>query len=318
MRLIADIGGTNARFAVANKGVVDLSTRKDFAVEDHSTFEACLNAYFNTAGINLDEIGEVCASVAGPVVDNTINFTNNNWLIDGSVQSNKLSCPFQLINDFEAMAYAASSVVKEDLSFMGKAVFNPPSSGSRLTVLGPGTGLGVANGMWTEHAFHPLAGEGGHTTCAASTEDQQQVIEQIKSDLSLKRVSMERILSGPGLMNLYRAMCKINSHEAQFDIPADVTRFGQQNQGSLEHQTLNLFCEFLGSCAGDIALTFGAKHGVFLVGGVTKALADFLPTSNFRTSFENKGRLSYFVENIPTAIITASDPGLRGAAVANI
>lgn len=307
-RLVADIGGTNARLAVALDGVIDPATRQNFKVAENAGLEECLVSFTS-------EFDEAVIAVAGPPINNHIDFTNSPWVIDANAMTVDTGKTFTLINDFAAQALAASHLGKDDLIILGPE--REQVIGSPLVVLGAGTGLGVAGGISTGSGFTPFPGEGGHIGFSPRTDYQRELARFILKDLKIDRVSGERILCGDGMVNLHRAVSALETGTAETLEAKDITNTGLQGSASVAAKTLAEFCDILGNVAGDLALAFGAKRGVFISGGIGLVLKDFLVTSTFREAFDAKGRLSHVNAALMTALITREDVGLVGAALYN-
>lgn len=284
--LLADIGGTNARFALLEGGAPGAVT--SLALDDFPDIGATIAAALQGRAVR----GALLA-VAGPVSNNQAVLTNRGWRIDGGVLKARV------INDFEALAWALPALKPEDVLPLGGAPRGQP--GAPLAVLGPGTGLGVA-------AFVPpgqvLPGEGGHASLAAGDEREAAVVALLRRRHG--HCSAERVLSGPGLAALHDALAELDGQPPPGLSPAEVI--------AAAPDTLALFCAMLGGFAGNVALTYGARGGVFLAGGVLPRLPQALAASAFRDRFEAKGRMQPYLAAIPTALITRPDPALLGLA----
>jgi glucokinase len=300
--LLADIGGTNARFTLLRGGAMSPLTA--LRLDKHVSIEAAIADYLGSQALTVAPDGALLA-VAGPMQGNSVTLTNRGWQVSGAAITATLGIPrARVLNDFEALAWALPVLGAADLVAIGP---NPPADPhSPMAVLGPGTGLGVG-------AFLPgaagqpgrvLPGEGGHASLAA-TDDQEAAI------LALLRrrhghVSAERILSGPGLVALHAALAELQGRPAPGLTAAEITAGAPA--------TLAMFCDMLGSFAGNVALTYGARGGVFLGGGILPRLPAALAASAFRARFEAKGRLAPYLAAIPTWLITRPDAALVGLA----
>jgi glucokinase len=212
---------------------------------------------------------------------------------------------FEVVNDFAAIALSLSHLKESDLLAIGGG---QPIAGAPMAVLGPGTGLGVAglvNGQ-------PLPGEGGHVTLPAMTARETQVIAALSREFG--HVSAERVLSGPGLLNLYRALCLIAGLAPEKLEPTEITARGISGDCPFCRETLELFCAFLGTVASNHALTLGAKGGLFIAGGIIPNMLDFFVKSSFRPRFEDKGRFHPYLAAIPAFVITHPYPAFLGLA----
>ncbi len=214
-----------------------------------------------------------------------------------------------IVNDFEAVAYAAAQV---DAS--GVLQLTGPATAPRgpTLVVGPGTGLGAALWIPTAHGAVVLATEAGQPTLAVSTELEMAIVRQMQREHA--HVSVEHALSGPGLMNLYRALCAIEGQPAVLATPDAITAAAVSNQDVLARQSLEVFCGLLGSTIGDMALQYGAHGGVYLAGGILPQIREFLLNSTFVTRYLNKGPMREALERIPVKVVEHGQLGVIGAA----
>jgi glucokinase len=248
--------------------------------------------------------------VAGPVVDGEIQFTNNSW----RVSEGELFVAFEfqfvrLINDFAAQALAAPLLPADTLRRIGPDIQG--ADFAPLVVMGAGTGFGAAGLARSERGDVEVAGEGGHGAFAPVDETEIEILRILSRRFG--RTSIERILSGPGLFNLYGALAELRGTPATLADEAAVTAAAERGD-ALASETLDRFCAILGSVAGDLALTYGARGGVFISGGLAPRMADRLETGDFRRRFEAKGRMSGFMAQIPTTLIQHPYAALVGAA----
>jgi glucokinase len=295
--LLADIGGTNARFTLLRGGAT--TPLVAMRLDDFTSIEAAIARYLGTQSLATPPDGALLA-VAGPVQGNSVTLTNRGWRVGGAAITATLGIPrARVLNDFEALAWALPALAPADLVAIGPTL--PADPNAPLAVLGPGTGLGVG-------AFLPpnrvLPGEGGHASLAAGDEQEAAVIALLRRRHG--HVSAERILSGPGLVALHEALAELHGQPAPGLTAAEITAGAPA--------TLALFCAMLGSFAGNVALTFGARGGVFLGGGILPRIPAALAASAFRARFEAKGRLSPYLATIPTWLITRPDAALVGLA----
>lgn len=307
--LVGDVGGTNARFALVDQ---DRRVRypKTYPAKDFASLDDAVCAYMkDTAGRKRPTRAAI--AVAGPVVHGEIEFTNLDWHV--SEADLLANCDFEavkLLNDFAAQALAAPRLEPESLHRLG-----PRERGAEdgaIAVLGPGTGFGVAALARSGGRDTPLPSEGGHAAFAPYDEVEDQVLDRLRARHG-GRVSVERVLSGPGLLDLYRALGDIGSIEATAKEPGEVVA-GAEAGDVLALRAVERFCAILGGVAGDLALTFGARGGVYVAGGVAPRLLDQLSSGGFRQRFEAKGRLADYVKDIPTFVITHPYTALLGAA----
>ena len=308
--LVGDVGGTNARFAVArwtDQGPV-LEHHESFPASEHPTFLDGVRAFID--GCEVTPTGGVIA-VAGPVTDGAIDLTNSPWRVsEGELASLDLN-PIRLINDFEAQAWGAPIVPAADLAHLGGPHTGDPHA--TLAVLGPGTGFGVS-ALARDRAEREIAlpSEGGHACFAPNDMVEDEVLRILRR--RYERVSIERLICGPGLVNLHRALAEIDGRDTHIDDPAEITRQALAEPNSPCGATLARFCAILGSVAGDIALTLGARGGVYIAGGIAPRILPFLKASPFRERFERKGRFQPYLAEIPTWVVTHRHAALLGAA----
>jgi len=311
--LVGDIGGTHARFAVARKAAAQwtIDHRSDIETEA-AQFEDVLHSYLD----NLDAAERPRAAaiaVAGPVADGKVNFTNRNWQLSEAEFTRQGFKRALLINDFAALAFAAAQAQPHQLYTLGPDIQGMPDE--PISILGAGTGFGVSCLARYRGRSVPIATEAGHMGFAPANEKEIAVLRSLTRRFG--RVSVERILSGPGIENVYAALHEIVGGTApQLEASAIVeqARTGEP----IAADTVALFCGVYGQVAGDIALAHGARGGVFIAGGIAQKIKDVLSASEFRARFEDKGRLSPFVRAIPTRIILDDNATFIGAAIASL
>ena len=308
--LVGDVGGTNARFAVAHmiEGRPVLEHHRSFKGADHPTFLDGVRAYLDGCAV---KPGGGVIAVAGPVTDGAIDLTNSPWRVSEAELRTLGLNPVRLINDFEALAWGAPDVPDADLAWLGTPVDGDPDA--TIAILGPGTGFGmsalVRDGRGGEMA---MPSEGGHACFAPGDAVEDEILRLLRR--RYERVSIERLICGPGLLNLHRALAEIDGRETHIDDPAEITRTALADRNSPCGATLARFCAILGSVAGDVALTTGARGGVYVAGGIAPRILPFLQASPFRERFERKGRFTDYVSAIPTRVITHEHAALLGAA----
>jgi len=311
--LVGDIGGTHARFAtvdVAADSPWRLEHRQD--LEGDATFERALRRYVERAGLaSVPEAATI--AVAGPVTAGEVRLTNRDWVISEQALRRFGCREALLINDFVALAFAVETPGAAQLRLIG-----PQLEGFRdapVSIVGAGTGFGVACLARYRGRVVPVATEGGHIGFAPCDEQEIAVLRQMMRHFD--RVSVERILSGPGLEGLHRVIQEIGGQRPT-DLPAAQIVANATHGDATCAATLTMFCSVFGSVAGDLALAHGARGGVYIAGGIAQKIEDFLVASPFRSRFESKGRLSGYVEPIPTALIIGGDAALLGAACAGV
>lgn len=311
MRMVADIGATNARFALADNGL--LTKRVMLSTADYDDGLALVHAGFSALGT--PPLNGACLSAAGPVTGDRVDMTNASLTLNTSDVAAELSCPTLLLNDFEAVAWGLPFV--EGLQFIERVsapvAARPESQGVRLA-LGPGSGFGVAASLPTAAGWHAMRSEAGHAALAPGSALEREVLSVLASH-NLE-VCWETVLCGPGLVRLYGAMAEIWGGVPEQDDPATIVEAAVRAQDPLCHQTLDVFCSFLGGAASALALTFYAQGGVFLAGGILPRFADFLAASGFRRRFEENATYQAWLTSVPTALVTDDALALRGAAAA--
>ena len=317
--LLADIGGTNARFALADTAsetplIVD--SVEGFAVADFPSLADAAKHYLDKTGVSAQNGGprNGVFAVAGRVDGDEARITNHPWVI--SLSRTRAALGFddiRLVNDFAAQAMAVSLLTPADVVAIGGAHWSPsPASVDKTyAVIGPGTGLGVGGLIIRDGKRHPLETEGGHVSFPPGTPEEIQILEKLSAQYG--RVSNERLICGPGLVNLHRALSEIAGENPGPMQPADVTaRAAAGDVRSM--RTLDVFCAVFGAISGDLVLSSGAWDGVFLTGGLVPKLLSSLQHSGFRQRFEHKGRFSPAMARVPTLAIVHPRPGLLGAA----
>lgn len=309
--LIGDIGGTNARFALADSKGSAYASEFTVLCTDYETAELAIAHYLERTGTPEPDV--ICLAAAGSVIDDSVRLTNNHWSIDCRELRNSFpSAQVRLLNDFEAIAYSIPLLSESDLATIG---LEPPAIQDKadytIAVLGPGTGLGIAGLVRRGGDIYPIVGEGGHTGFAPENQVQLQVLKQLRE--RFERVSDERLLSGLGLESIYWALCRIHGERAVHRSAPKIFQGVFANQDVHAAEALQLFYEVLGQVAGNLAINFGARDGVYIAGGIVKRYPDLLKTSGFRAGFENKGRYRSLMEKTPTLLIVHPQPGLLGA-----
>ena len=305
--LVADIGGTHVRFGIAfADGEIRGATT--YRCADYPSITAAARAYLEAAGE--PSPSQAALAVAGPVQGDTIRMTNHLWTFStGDVRRELGLDRLEVLNDFAALALAVPALAGEDLLVIrsGTAVDSAPRA-----VLGPGTGLGVAallpnGGSWTA-----LTTEGGHRDLAAQTEREWQIVRHLSE--RFEHVSVERALSGPGLVNLYEAISRLSDEEPQSLTPAAVVAGARARSSPACVEATKLFSGWLGAVASDLVLTLGAFGGVYLGGGVLLKMGEVFDVDRFCERFLAKGRFREHLRPIPVTIIARPHATLLGAA----
>ncbi len=310
-RLLADVGGTNARFAWQSAAGAPIENQITLPCADYASLEAALRDYL--ARIERPQ-PEVCAiAIANPVYGDRVQMTNHHWSFSiGALRQALGFARLEVLNDFTALALALPGLAPESLCQVGGAQAQP---GTAIGLLGPGTGLGVSGllpdgrGGWV-----PLQGEGGHVSLAPVTPREQRVVEFLTQRYG--HASAERAVSGMGLVDIHRALCLADGASPPEDwSAAQVSEAALSGRDARCEEALSMLCAFLGSVAGNLALTLGAKGGVYIGGGIVPRLGEWFLHSPFRARFEAKGRFQPYLAEIPVWVITASQsPALVGAA----
>ena len=311
--LIADIGGTNARFALANDAPSYFSQEQTLKAADFEQLVDAIDAYLSS--LDIAQLQGICLAVAGPVKNDSVVFPNNHWSVNCPNLREKYNITqTSLLNDWEAISYSLSVLNPSDLQEIGGQWTSLADQDYTVAALGPGSGLGISGLLRRKQSLTPLITEGGHSGFSPENNIQMEILRYLHGKYDT-RISIERILSGPGIVNIHKALCAINNTESQELTATEIATAGINKGDVLCVQTIDLFFEILGQVAGDIALTIGANQGVFIGGGIAQRYPDSLAKSRFRQGFENKGRHSELMKGIPTWLIKHRNPGLLGASV---
>jgi glucokinase len=311
----ADIGGTHARFAIATldgSTVVNLGETVTLKTDEHVSFRTAWEEFARRNGGQLPH--ELAMAFAGPVGGELLKLTNNPWVIRPALMSDKLGVErFTIVNDFGAVAHAVAAL--DGSAFQALCGPDSPLPNDGMTsVLGPGTGLGVAALLRRrDGSYDVIETEGGHVDFAPLDSLEDNILAQLRKNF--RRVSIERLISGRGLMNIYEALGAIEGRPTGIRDEKALWAAALKGSDSLAAAALDRFCLCLGAVAGDLALAHGAK-AVVIGGGVGLRLADHLPHSGFSSRFIAKGRFERRMAEIPVKLITHPQPGLFGAAAA--
>lgn len=307
--IVADIGGTNARFSRVHLPTLQLDKVQVYPCADFATLSLALQYYREQFAIT--DLDHVAIAIACPVTGDLVKMTNFHW--EFSIESVKAElnlAQFVVLNDFTAVAMSLPAIAEHELVKVGGGERDLTKP---MTVLGAGTGLGVAHLIPTAAGYVPLPGEGGHTDWTVQTEQEWFIQRYLHKHFG--HVSPERLLSGPGLESLYLALAAYQ----QLDVPAkSAAQIGQaalDGSCALSLATVQQFMASLGGLAGDLALFLSTFGGVYVAGGIMPRFISLVEQSEFRSRFEAKGRFQSFNARIPTYIVTAEQPGLLGCAV---
>lgn len=306
--LIADIGGTNARFGLLNDALSDI---KPFPVVKTGNFANPMDAIQDTVLNHTAAYPRAAIlAVAGPVHGQTISLTNGPWTVEPKRLIEEFGFEVVVVlNDFEALALALPAMAGPDIEQIGSGRLDP--HGTKL-VVGPGTGLGAAALIFTRDTWVPLPGEGGHIDFGPVTDLDFDIWRAMEPTNG--RISAETFLSGPGIMRLYRALSILNRQPATYTRAAEVTRAALEKTDAIALETLDLFCSYLGRFAGDMAMFAMARGGVYLAGGIVPRILPLLKSSAFRSAFEAKAPHGNLLGEVATAAITHPKPALEGLA----
>jgi len=309
--LIGDIGGTNARFALANRNLPGFSDAMTLQCADYATADAAVRDYLESVSAPSPDV--ICLAAAGPIVDQRVRFTNNPWSIAAhELAEDFSSSSVRLLNDFEAIAYSIPFLKPEDCLPIGLPESTTlDNEHYTVGILGPGTGLGTVGLRKHGELLIPITGEGSHSGFAPESQVQVDILTALRERFD--RVSAERLVSGPGLENIYWALVRMHGEKRPQLSAADIFVKANDNSDPRAAEAVQVFFEVLGQYAGDLALTLGAKDGIFVAGGIAQRYPELLTNSRFRSGFESKGRHRSIVERIPTQLILHEQPGLLGA-----
>ncbi|PVZ81961.1 glucokinase [Serratia sp. S1B] len=304
--LVGDVGGTNARLALCTLETGEITQAKTYSGLDFDSLEAVVRHYLAE---QQQEVENACIAIACPVTEDWVAMTNHSWAF--SIKQMKASLGLnhlEVINDFTAVSMAIPMLSEADvLQFGGgKAQKDKP-----IAVYGAGTGLGVAHLVQVNQRWISLPGEGGHVDLAPNSDEEDSILQVLRAEVG--RVSAERVLSGPGLVNLYRAIVKADHRQPENLKPQDITERALADSCTDCRRALSLFCVIMGRFGGNLALSLGTFGGVYIAGGIVPRFMAFFKASGFRAAFEDKGRFREYVQEIPVFMITHPQPGLLGA-----
>ena len=311
---VADVGGTHARFALAQldgNRVASLGEPVTLKTAEHGSFQLAWQEFGRRTGADLPN--ELALSFAGPVGGDVLKLTNNPWVIRPALMKERLGVDrFVIVNDFGAVAYAVATLPDEHFSRICGPDRPLPKEGV-ISIVGPGTGLGVAALLRKKDHYEVIETEGGHVDFAPLDSLEDKIVTQLRRNF--RRISVERVASGQGLRNLYEALAAIEGRDLTFHDDKELWAAALAGTDSLANAALDRLCLSLGAVAGDTALAQGASS-VVIAGGVGLRLAEYLPRSGFRDRFIAKGRFERRMDEMPVKLITHPQPGLFGAAAA--
>lgn len=305
-RLLADIGGTHARFAMeVGPGILD--SVRVLSCADYASFTDAVAAYVEQSGSQ--GLRHAAIAIANPVHGDEIRMTNHHWTFSIEAARKQLGLTSLLVvNDFTALAMALPYLEPQEQLQTGGGVIKP---GAAKALVGAGTGLGVGGLLHTKAGWTPLSSEGGHSTFSPADDRELAVLNYVRNQFP--HVSSERLISGPGIEIIYQALGAMHGIGALFPLStAEIVTRGVHEGDALCMETLDCFCAMLGTVAANVALMFCALGGLYIGGGVVPRLGDYFARSPFRARFEQKGRFSGYMARIPTFLITAPYPAFTG------
>jgi glucokinase len=306
--LLGDIGATNARFALAQPDGA-ISIARVYALNDYTSLFDALDAYLCEEEPPAMP-SRAALAVASPITSDDVALTNHAWEFSiAALRQHFRLHHLCVVNDFLATALAVPHLARSDRLQIGPGT---PANKAPIGVIGPGTGLGVGALLSASNGAVALASEGGHVTMSPANAQESAVLDLMRRRYD--HVSAERLLSGPGLINLYNALCELAGVPAAPFAPAQITNSRIWNEDLRTREATMMFCAMLGTVAGNLALTLGARGGVYIAGGIVPALGAVFAESEFRRRFEDKGRMRGYLAPIPTYLVTRPLPALVGAA----
>ncbi len=309
-RLLADIGGTNARFALERgPGQVDLV--EVLLCDTYPTLGDALRAYLGSSQVAMAKLGDIrhaAIAIANPVDGDFVRMTNHHWAF--SIEALRLECGFDtllVVNDFTALARALPHLNDQQRVQVGGGAVRPNSP---LGLVGAGTGLGVSGLIPCKSSWQALASEGGHVTFSPANALESDILNYAWKEF--EHVSAERLLSGLGIELIYRALAHIEGKDsAPLEAP-EISRRALAGECALCERTIDTFCGMLGTVAGNLAITLGAQGGIYIGGGIVPRFGEHFARSSFRARFEQKGRFASYLAQVPTFVITADYPAFVG------
>lgn len=309
-KLVADIGGTNARFALILEGAgLPTQERVMPCCEFPGPVEA-VEDYLSQ--VSAPRPREAAIAIANPITGDWVKMTNHVWTFSIEQTRQKLGLDrLLLLNDFTALALSLPHLASEDLRKVGGG---ESIAGAPMALLGAGTGLGVSGLIPSPAGWVPLEGEGGHATFSPANEREADILRILWQEYP--HISTERLVSGMGITNLYRAIARLNGQTPDALAPAEITTRAIHGGDQLCTEVLHTFCTMVGTAAANLVLALGARGGVYIGGGIVPKLGEFFDRSSFRQRFEEKGRFSQYLAAVPSYVIYAKTPALLGAAEA--
>mgnify|MGYP005988068477 CR=1 FL=1 len=307
--LIADLGGTNARFALASIGDTQIQKIKVLPCKEYDTLFLALTEYLSQVNVSISSISAVVLAIAGPVNQPLIRFSNNNWQFTRADLAGYFGADkkLALLNDFDAIGHSLDVLGRDELVAIGDGVVEADQP---AWVVGAGTGLGVACVIPQADISYVLPGEGGHVDLTSCTEQEDYILSYLRE--RHHRVSAERVLSGMGMENIYAALAHKEGKEQRLSAPQIGEAFKAKEP--LAVACMEQFFVYLGRVIGDLILNVESRGGVYIAGGIIPRYLEAFMESGFRQALEEKGRMRHLVSAIPTFVVTAEHPGLIGCA----
>ena len=305
--IVADLGGTNIRLAIANGIGAQPNHIHTLAVGDHSGLIDCIEHYLTL--IPESGASKLSIAVATPVTGDQVMLTNRDWgfSISGVCEHFKFE-QVKVVNDFTGLALSLPLLSGDDLQQLGGDKINPEGA---IALLGAGTGLGVSGLIKSASGHYPLQGEGGHVTIGASNARELAIFNEFSKRYG--HMSAERLLSGTGISEAYEILCLLDGVEDLHLKPAQISQHAIAKTNPQCEELMELFCHWLGVVAGNLAISLGSTGGVYIGGGIIPKLGDYFVNSGFRSAFNHKGRFTDYLSAIPVFIIHAPQPALLGA-----
>lgn len=307
LRLVADIGGTHTRFALAQGAAVH--EEATLASADFPGPREAVRKYLDGVTVESSRVREAAFAIAAPLAGaDRVNMTNQHWQFSVSELRRELGLDrLIVINDFTALAMAVRHLPANELIHVAGAESAPRAP---IAVIGPGTGLGVSGLIPAGEHWVPLQGEGGHVSLAPGSDREVALLQQLRRRYG--HVSAERAISGPGLVNLYEAICAVDGRKAEALQPPDVMQRAVEGSCPICAEALRTFCALLGGVTGNLVLTLGARGGVYLGGGIIPHMTDYFLRSPFHERYLAKGRYRDYLAPVPIRIITTAFPAFIG------
>lgn len=303
---VADVGGTNIRLAIQENG--ELTRIEKYLCNEFATIGDAIRHFQQQVQIEAFDYG--CVAIACPTNHDWVKMTNHSWAFSKQALQQELGLKWLgVINDFTAVAHSLPILTPEQLIQLGDG---EREVNGNIAVFGPGTGLGVEHMTMTASGWQTLDGEGGHVDFAPCDETDIIIWRYLVSHHG--RASAEEVMSGRGIVNIYRSLCKHQGLPTHFDDAAQITQAALAGQCDVSRLAVEQFCRILGNFAGNLALNLATTGGVFIGGGIALKILELLKNSDFRACFEDKGQFADYVKPIPTYLIAEPDHGLLGAA----